>query len=57
MSASILKTANEPTQIKLSVDTNKIKADREDLSYVTVELVDANGLRNPKSEDLIHFYN
>jgi beta-galactosidase len=55
VSTSILKTANEPTQIKLSADRNTIKADNEDLSYITVELTDAKGLRNPKADNLIHF--
>ena len=52
---SILKTANEPTQIKLSADRNTINADGEDLSYVTVELPDDKGVKNPKAENLIHF--
>ncbi len=52
---SILKTADEPTQIKLTADRNTIKADNEDLSYVTVELLDANGVKNPKAENLINF--
>ncbi len=34
-----------------------IKADGEDLSYVTVELADANGIKNPKAENLIYFRN
>lgn len=55
VNTSILKTAREPTQIKLSADRNIIKADGEDLSYVTVELIDANGVKNPKAENLIHF--
>ncbi len=52
---SVLKTAGEPTQIKLSADRNIIKAGGEDLSYITVELLDANGIKNPKADDLIHF--
>lgn len=52
---SILKTASEPTQIKLSANKTTINADNEDLSYVTVELLDANGVRNPKAENEIHF--
>jgi beta-galactosidase len=52
---SVLKTAGAPTHIKLSVDRNVIKADGEDLSYATVELLDANGIKNPKAENLIHF--
>lgn len=55
VNTSILKTANAPTQIKLSADRNIIKADNEDLSYVTIELPDANGVKNPTAENLIHF--
>ena len=50
-----LHTSKEPTQIKLSADRMKIKADGEDLSYITVELLDKNGNRDPKAENLIHF--
>ncbi len=52
---SILETADEPTQINLSADRKIIKADNEDLSYVTVELVDKKGILNPNSENLVHF--
>jgi beta-galactosidase len=55
VNTAILKTADEPTHIKLSADRKTIKADNEDLCYVTVELVDKNGIRNPKAENLIHF--
>lgn len=55
VNTSFLKTADEPTQIKLTADRNVINADNEDLSYVTIELLDANGVRNPKAENLIHF--
>jgi beta-galactosidase len=50
-----LHSTGEPTQIKLSADRNKILADGQDLSYVTVELTDGNGVRNPKAENLISF--
>lgn len=50
-----LRTAAEPTRIKLSPDRERIKADGEDLSYVTVELVDTQGVRNPKAENLVEF--
>ncbi|HYK47358.1 MAG TPA: glycoside hydrolase family 2 TIM barrel-domain containing protein [Parafilimonas sp.] len=52
---SVLKTAAQPSQIKLSVDKTEVKANNEDLSYVTVELLDERGVRNPRSENLIHF--
>lgn len=55
VNTSILKTAGQPTQIKLSADRTVIKADGGDLSYITIELFDANGVRNPKAENLIHF--
>lgn len=55
VNTAILKTAGEPTQIKLSADRKIIKADNEDLSYVTVELVDKKGTRNPEAENLVHF--
>lgn len=55
VNTAILKTAGEPTQIKLSADRKTIKADNEDLSYITVDLVDKNGIRNPNAENLVHF--
>jgi beta-galactosidase len=55
VNTAILKTAGAPTQIKLSADRKIIKADNEDLSYVTVELVDKNGTRNPNADNLVSF--
>ena len=52
---SELKTAGDPVQIKLMADRPVIKANGQDLSYITVELTDSTGLRNPKSEDLVTF--
>ena len=50
-----LKTAAEPNQIQLSADRKQINANGQDLSYVTVELVDDNGVKNPKSDNLVAF--
>ena len=55
VNTAFLRTANEPSQIKLNADRNEIKADNQDLSYITVELLDEKGNRNPKSEDLVKF--
>ena len=55
VNTAILKTAGEPAQIKLSADRKTIKADNHDLSYITVELVDKKGIRNPGVENLVHF--
>jgi beta-galactosidase len=50
-----LQTAKQVSRIKLSADRSTIKAGGQDLSYITVELTDANGIRNPKSENLVKF--
>jgi beta-galactosidase len=55
VNSSTLQTANEVTQIKLTADRVQINSDGQDLSYITVELTDANGIRNPKAENLISF--
>lgn len=55
VNTAILRTANEPSQIKLIADRNEIRADGQDLSYINVELMDDNGIRNPKAENLLKF--
>jgi beta-galactosidase len=55
VTTALLQTANAATKIKLSADRNKISADGEDLSYITVEVTDQNGVLNPKAENLVHF--
>ena len=50
-----MQTAKQTSKIKLSADRSTIKADGQDLSYITVELTDANGIRNPKAENLLKF--
>lgn len=55
VNTSELQTASEPAQIQLIADRTQINADGEDLSYITVALLDANGVRNPKAENEIHF--
>ena len=50
-----LRSAGEPTRVRLSADRTRVKADGQDLSYVTAELVDARGVRNPKAENLVKF--
>lgn len=52
---AVLQTANEPSQIRLTADRYKISSDGQDLSYITVDLTDEKGVRNPKAENLIKF--
>jgi beta-galactosidase len=42
-----VQTAGEPATIKLSPDRKVLKANRQDLSYVSVQLLDANGIPVP----------
>ena len=55
IASSELNTAGQPTHIKLTADRTTLYADGEDLSYITVELTDDKGYRNPRAEDLIKF--
>ena len=50
-----LITASNPAIIKLTADRTTIKANNQDLSYVTVELLDAKGNLNPTAENLVQF--
>jgi beta-galactosidase len=52
---SILQTATKATQLKLTADRNAIKADGQDLSYITVEIQDSKGIRLSNADDLLQF--
>ena len=55
INSASLQTAGEPTQIKMVADRDEIKADGQDLSYISVELTDEKGIRNLKAENLVKF--
>jgi beta-galactosidase len=55
VAVSELHSAEVVTQIRLSADRNKIRSDGQDLSYITVELTDKNGVRNPRADNLLSF--
>ena len=50
-----LITAGKPAKIKLTPDRKEIAADGRDLSYVTLELTDTDGIRHQGAEDLITY--
>jgi beta-galactosidase len=50
-----LKSAGKPTHIDLKPDRDHLVANGQDLSYLTVQLLDEHGVRNPLAEDLITF--
>ena len=55
INSAILVSATSPVLIKLTADKNIIKANNQDLSYITVELLDTKGNQNPLAENLINF--
>lgn len=48
---STLKSTGKPVAIRLTPDRNKIKADKQDLCYVAVEIIDSEGNIVPNAED------
>ena len=55
VASASLRSATEATAIRLTADRSTIRADRNDLSYVTVEVVDRNGTVDPNAAIPIHF--
>ena len=49
------RTTGEPIGLRLTPDRSVIAADGYDLSYVTVEAVDADGLAVPTADAMLHF--
>ena len=52
---SVLTTAGDATTLRLTPDRQTIHADGEDLSFVTVEAVDAQGRPVPNADQEVHF--
>lgn len=50
-----IKTAEEPAAMLLTADRKTIKADGNDLSFVTVDITDAKGIFTPKANNEISF--
>ncbi len=51
----VVQTAGEPAKIVLSPDRNVLKANRQDISYVTVQVFDANDVPVPFDTNMIEF--
>lgn len=52
---SELRTATTPVKIKLAADRSVLTAGVQDLSYITVELIDSKGVVNPTADNLVRF--
>ncbi len=55
METKILKTTGKPAKIRLTADRSDIKASRNDLSYITVEITDEAGKLVPNANLPVQF--
>lgn len=55
IATQVLRTLTPAKTIRLSVDRSTIRADRDDLAFVTVEILDASGKVLPDANNLVHF--
>ncbi|MDO3628834.1 glycoside hydrolase family 2 TIM barrel-domain containing protein [Mucilaginibacter sp. BT774] len=55
MESTILKTSGDAAKIQLSADRQEIAADGQDLSYVTIEITDNDGIFQPNAANRLHF--
>ena len=55
LAEAVLRTAGEPARVRLTADRVSLKADGQDLSFVTVEAVDTNGQAHPNAEHQVTF--
>lgn len=52
----VMKTTGPAAEVKLECDRDVIDADGSDLSFVTVKIVDEEGLTVPRSKNLVRFH-
>lgn len=50
-----IQTAGKPAKIEILVDRETIKADGNDLSFITVKIIDENGNLIPDTDNLVEF--
>ena len=55
MESTMLKTSGDAAKIKLVADRKEILANGQDLSYITVEITDKDGIVQPNAANRIHF--
>ena len=51
----VLETVNEPYKIKLISDREQIRADKQDLAFITVEILDKDDRLVPFADNLVEF--
>ena len=55
MTTADVKTAGAPARLALTPDRSRIRADGDDLSFVTVSVLDREGIEVPTAEPLVRF--
>ncbi|MGA2542571.1 MAG: glycoside hydrolase family 2 TIM barrel-domain containing protein [Verrucomicrobiota bacterium] len=55
VATKVLRTVGPAKKVRLTVDRSTIRADRNDLAYVTVEITDASGNPLPDATNLVRF--
>lgn len=55
MESKILKTSGDAAKIALVADRKKIMANGQDLSFITVEITDKDGILQPNASNRLHF--
>jgi len=55
MESTILQTAGDAAKIKLTADRKEILANGQDLSYVTIEITDKDGVIQPNAANRLQF--
>ena len=55
VASNVIETAGAPARLKLTADRSTLHADGEDLSYITVDAVDAEGRLEPNESAEVHF--
>jgi beta-galactosidase len=52
---SVLKTAGEPVQVRLTADRTSLRANGQDLSFISVEAIDSHGQPHPNAKSPVTF--
>ena len=55
MAEAELRTLGEPARVRLAADRTTLRANGQDLSFITVEAVDASGQAHPNAEHQVTF--
>jgi beta-galactosidase len=53
--STVLKTSGDAAKIQLSADRKEIAANGQDLSYVTIEITDSDGIFQPNAANRLDF--